>query len=477
MSRPNPTLVAVCLLISASAARGQTTLRIAVPEGHPEHRTVYVAGSFNDWRPDLEAWTLDRQPDGTYAITLPGSVRGAIQFKFTLGSWDYGEVDDWGADAGNRSFTAPATGVAEYAGAVTAWRFWTWPLRGSTATPSVRVVSYDFAMPQLARSRRIWAYLPPDYETSGKSYPVLYMQDGQLLFDGSLTAYGEMHVDETLDALHAAGDFGVIVIGVEHVQQLRFAEYHPWVNATYGGGEGDEYVDFIVQTLKPYVDAHYRTLPDRSSTGIGGTSAGAHIALYAAVKYPEVFGRVLAFSPSHFLNPEIYDWVGVAGAPADPIRIAISAGRTETSPLPVPPDAFHVSHLAMVDRLTAAGFDMDQIRSEVHGNEVHALSYWDREFAAAYQWIFDGAAVTAREGPPTPGTWALDLYPNPGGPVLNVRTGVRDRRTSIELFDLLGRRVLEQPLLPGDNRLDTGRLPSGLYVVRVGSESRTWVKP
>jgi metallo-beta-lactamase class B len=146
--------------------------------------------------------------------------------------------------------------------------------RASTATASVSILDTAFAMPQLERTRRIWLYLPPGYAASTRRYPVLYMHDGQNLFDAATSFAGEWGVDETLDSLHALGDPGVIVVGIDNGRMKRMDEYTPWHNTRYGGGEGDAYVDFLTQTLKPYVDAHYRTLAERVHTGVAGSSMG-----------------------------------------------------------------------------------------------------------------------------------------------------------------------------------------------------------
>ena len=149
---------------------------------------------------------------------------------------------------------------------------------GTTRTLS-SILSDAFDMPQLGRARRVWLYLPPDYESNPeRRYPVLYMHDGQNVFDEATSYAGEWGVDETLDAMHAAGELSVIVVAVDHGVERRFDEYSPWNNAQYGGGEGDEYVDFLVETLKPYVDAHYRTLPDRANARVNIGAAHPHSA-------------------------------------------------------------------------------------------------------------------------------------------------------------------------------------------------------
>lgn len=134
-----------------------------------------------------------------------------------------------------------------------------------------------FIPPQLNRMRRIWVYLPPpDYGTTNRSYPVLYMFDGQNLFDSATSFAGEWGgVDEALEKLYTErGGFSIIVVGIDNGGgDKRIDEYAPWVNEEYGrgGGEGDAMVRFIVETLKPYIDSHYRTVPNE--TGIMGSSS------------------------------------------------------------------------------------------------------------------------------------------------------------------------------------------------------------
>src|SRR5205085_11725242 len=110
----------------------------------------------------------------------------------------------------------------------------------STAAANVQVLNTSFFMPQLNRSRKIWLYLPPDYYTTSKTYPVLYMEDGQNLFDNATSFSGEWQIDETLNTLHSQGNYGAIVVGIDNGGGERLNEYSPWVNATYGGGQGDQ---------------------------------------------------------------------------------------------------------------------------------------------------------------------------------------------------------------------------------------------
>ena len=389
----------------ATPGEAQLTIRLTAPASTPIGATIHVAGSFNLWNPNAPGYALTRDSVGGYAITLPDDVRGPIEFKFTLGSWETVETTDSGGDIENRGFTIPATGAATFTGAVAGWRSGaSQPSapRPSTASSSVSILSDSFTIPQLARTRRIWLYLPPDYRTSAKRYPVLYMHDGQNVFDAATSFAGEWGVDETLDSLHAKGDRGVIVVAVDNGGTHRLDEYDPWVSAKaqYGGGEGDAYVEFLVQTLKPYIDQHYRTLADRRNTGIMGSSMGGLISLYAALKYPGVFGRAGVFSCACWIaRTHVFTYARHA-RPLRPLpRLYFVSGALETKDAEPARD-----QREMVDSLVAAGFPTGTaLQSFISADGKHAEWFWRREFPSAYRWLFTGTLPRAAKSKPRRG--------------------------------------------------------------------------
>jgi len=167
------------------------------------------------------------------------------------------------------------------------------------------IIDPAFYMPQLGRSRRIWLYLPVDYHETDKRYPVVYMHDGQNLFD-SEEAFGEAwRVGEIMDSMKA----GCIVVGIDNGNEKRMTEYNFHHHKRFGKGEGKQYVEFIVQTLKPYIDNTYRTLSGRNNTYTVGSSMGGLISFFAAVYYPGIFGGAGIFSPSFWLVPGLMDEV------------------------------------------------------------------------------------------------------------------------------------------------------------------------
>jgi predicted alpha/beta superfamily hydrolase len=164
-------------------------------------------------------------------------------------------------------------------------------------TFSVITAHPEFESDVLENERTIHVYLPPDYEAGTTRYPVLYMQDGQNLFDPAQAAFGvEWEAGKTADRLIAEGSMEpIIIVGIENTPQ-RKAEYSP----PFGEhpGKSDEYAGFLLEELKPFVDEEYRTKPGRDETGIGGSSLGGLAALSICIENYDSFGHCAAFSPS-----------------------------------------------------------------------------------------------------------------------------------------------------------------------------------
>jgi len=163
---------------------------------------------------------------------------------------------------------------------------------------NVEVIDEAFYMPQLERTRRIWVYKPVGYYQTDKKYPVLYMHDGQNLFDET-TAFGEeWGIDETLNSLQAE----CLVVGIDN-SESRMTEYNFHDHEEFGPGEGRKYIEFIIDTLKPVIDLNFRTKRNRSYTYIAGSSMGGLVSLYAAMYFPHTFAGAGVFSPALWLVP------------------------------------------------------------------------------------------------------------------------------------------------------------------------------
>ncbi len=183
--------------------------------------------------------------------------------------------------------------------------------------------------PQLDNEREVLVYLPPSYATDEeRRYPVLYMHDGQNLFDRATSFGAEWEVDQTLEAASEDG-LEAIVVGLPNMGEGRLDEYSPWADPKHQrGGQGDLYLDFIVQTVKPIIDADFRTRPDRRSTGIAGSSMGGLISLYGFFRDRDTFGFCGVMSPALWYGGrKIYEYV--EKAPFVPGRVYVDVGTQE----------------------------------------------------------------------------------------------------------------------------------------------------
>jgi predicted alpha/beta superfamily hydrolase len=371
-------------------ALAQTTLRVRLPATTPPAAVVYVAGSFNGWQPAAPGYALSQQADGSYQLVLPATVRGSQEFKFTRGSWLTGEADASLRPIANRHADfgpGPATLTVQ----VAAWQDQGpgGPAPASpklhTRAPNVRVLADSFRLPQLAgRARRVWLYLPPGYASQPtRRYPVLYLQDGQNVFDEATAYAGEWGVDETLNQLAKTDKStpACIVVAIDNGGERRLDEYSPWVNAEYKkGGEGDQYTDFLALTLKPYIDAHYRTQPAAAHTAVAGSSMGGLIALYAGLKYPAVFGRVGVFSPAiWFAKDSLLRY--------EQHRPALQASRFYFVAGPAESETMLPLMRTVHNGLLTSGVPASHLAFKTPADGQHAEWFWRREFGPAFRWL------------------------------------------------------------------------------------------
>ena len=234
--------------------------------------------------------------------------------------------------------------------------------------------------PQLANRRELFVYLPPSYATSDRRYPVLYMHDGQNLFDRAISFGEEWGVDRTMEEASRHG-LEAIVVAIPNTGDHRLDEYSPFRDSRRkGGGLGDRYLDFLVETVKPVVDRTFRTLPGRASTGIVGSSMGGLISLYGYFRSADVFGFAGVMSPAlWFGDRAIFDFV--EAAPFAPGRIYLDVGTREGS-------AALVDVARMRDLLVRKGYrpgrDMVYVVDEGAAHHEHA---WGERLGRALEFL------------------------------------------------------------------------------------------
>lgn len=195
-------------------------------------------------------------------------------------------------------------------------------------TRGTRINHANFISKEFQNSRTLRIYLPPSYfENLQKKYPVLYVQDGQNLFDPETSAFGvEWALDETLDRLISNGEMEeVIVVGIDHTGTNRLFEYTTKMDLFPESGGSAKYKDFLKKTLMPYIEERYRVLKAPKNTGIMGSSLGGLVSFELAWTEPSIFGKIGVLSGSFWWNYE--EWASrVANAEKKKIQIYLDCG-------------------------------------------------------------------------------------------------------------------------------------------------------
>jgi len=453
----------LCLI--AYQATSQVTFQVTeTPENTPEDATIYISGNFEGWSGGSSDYALSRD-GGDHFITL-GQSQGTIQFKFTLGSWESVEKGPNGKELGNRTYTFGGNGDTILMQIAT-WASITGS-GGSTAAENVSILDESFYMPQLDRNRRIWIYLPPNYEESDEHYPVLYAHDGQNCFDATTAFAGEWEMDETLNRLAEEEDFNLIVVAIDNGQGRRFDEYSPWINPQYGGGEGAAYIDFIIETLKPHIDSTFRTMPEAEHTALMGSSMGGLISHYGALAHPDVFGKSGVLSPAFWVvNDSTYTF-GYENGNTDDVRMYFLAGELESGD--VAADA-----QLMLDTMTAGGFPIENAVVVVDPQGAHNEAFWRRKFGEAVKWLFLGDAVSTIGLTEATIELISKVYPNPALDHVVIEFADTTATYHLRLIDPMGR-LVEDRSARAETTLNVSDLGPGLYSIEVSDGKVSTVK-
>ena len=372
-------------VIFTAPVMAQTNVKLhikALPGYHPSGSNIYAAGSFNGWNPHDDRFKFNHEDDGSYFLEM--SLKpGSYEYKLTRGGWDKVECRKDGTNIENRVLKVDTNANLDIE--IEEWvdRFPAAPKK-STASKNVHIIDTSFLIPQLKRTRRVWIYLPATYFSGKKRFPVIYVHDGQNVFDDATSFSGEWGVDEYLDSLKEK-EKKWIVVAVDNGGTRRLNEYCPYDFSLDGmtpgpqvnKGEGDEYVDFLVKTLKPFIDKKYRTEKDKASTAIAGSSMGGLISLYATLKYPKVFGTAGVFSPAFWIAPQIFAEIEKKGKKVSS-KIYFYAGKLENEVM----TSGTIKAYETMSKVSKSAMQK-VIREDGRHNEAS----WRREFPLFYQWM------------------------------------------------------------------------------------------
>ena len=265
----------------------QVTFKVYAPT-LPDTQQVFLSGStaaLGNWQPDQV--TLQHAGSQVWEKTLYLKEK-SVSYKFTLGSWDTEATDEHGKPLPN--FSLPLKGDTTVEHQLSHWLAKTnKPIEGGiTGT----VAYHHNLSTDSLKPRDLIVWLPPGYEKGNKRYPVLYMHDGQNVFDPATSSFGvDWRIDETADSLIRSKQMDpVIIVGIYNTSD-RMEEYVP-------STKGNAYMDFVVHTVKPLIDQTYRTKTGAKHTLTGGSSAGGIMAFMLAWEHPQVFSKAVCMSPA-----------------------------------------------------------------------------------------------------------------------------------------------------------------------------------
>lgn len=372
---------------------------------------IFLASSINGWNPSDEEMVLSGRSDTRWQIVIDRDLHGVgLEFKFTLGGWDREELDGSGAAISNR--TLPLIDAS---------------LLGNDERPVIEIEIPEFRLPVAlseevrrtgiyraldvvgdvkrievrggaggaeAFTRDLIVLLPAGYnalENAEREYPVLYMFDGQNLFEQMPGVPGEWGIDETLGSLIEQGRVEpVIVVGIPHSGSHRIQEFMPFGSYKGIDGDGAACMDWVVREVVPKINRAFRVKQGRDSTAIGGASLGGAMALYGSTAYPEIFGKAIIESLPMIGQDPIVTHINDAERLPSMVVIGMGDSEVGTDPADQDRNTQYVQWAMKLDRLIArkGQLSSDQHMLMIGSGHVHNESAWADRFGEAVEFLF-----------------------------------------------------------------------------------------
>jgi len=373
------------------------TFNVKVPIAIASDAKVKIAGSFNGWNPLDEHYVLTRVDNYNFTIDVNFAVKDiatTIEYKYVLllagqddNGWTNVEGGPSGEEIGNRTYKL-VIGSQIKNDVVAAFK----NNIGKTSLTRGTLTTTTLTMNQYAdkRTRKIRIWTPDGYNPSGtKTYPVIYMHDGQNLFDTYTAFAGEWKIDEAIGQLMDGGYDGAIVVGIDNSSERLNELTVGWPLSSSGSSnnirpDGEKYAAFIVETVKPYIDTNYKTKSNAQNTFIGGSSLGGVMSFYMTLTYPLVFGNALLFSTSMWVYNEgtISNVINAAnlGALSTKPKIYVYGGGSEGSNIDK-----HVNDI--YNAFIANGYNDTMIKAHVEPGKGHNEAAWSLHFPIAMRWL------------------------------------------------------------------------------------------
>lgn len=355
------------------------TLTINLLTKDEDGRDIYVTGTFNDWNPQDERFKMKHIKEGRYKlkVKITDDFSFPVSYKYTKGGWGNEEVTAKGNKSKNRTIPSVRRSVTDrvprflFANKLADFRY----------RPIIE--KFDkFPLPYLGVVRTVRVMLPYNYyKDAQKHYKVLYLQDGQNLWD-STAPFGNWDLEQKMTQLSIAGKTDVIIVAIDHGGVDRIREYTPISGTRVGRGDGQKYLSDVAKSIKPFIDNRYRTLRGREYTGLGGSSMGGLITLYGGILFPDVFGKLMIFSPSLWLIRDAQIEIPRFYTPF-PTKVYIYAGGKES--VTMIPNMKELKNVLeeqhFLDKLV-------EVKLTIDPKGRHNEEKWGKEITAAIIWLF-----------------------------------------------------------------------------------------
>lgn len=381
---------------------GLVTIKFVVnlPSITPDADLIYIAGDFShpdleDWNPGVESGLAVR--DGltaTFELKYEESkLPITIKYKWTRGSWGKVEKGPKGEELQDRSVTIDkSTTITDK---VSNWSDLLDNLEGSSVVGNLDIVELtdERFSNNGAKTRKVRIWTPKDYNKEAKPYPVIYLHDGQNVFDVMTSFAGEWEADETMVKLMNEGFSGAIIVGIDNSSE-RMGEYvynHDFLDGArfsntdpFPDKTGDQYMNFIVDVVKPYVDLNYNTLKEREHTTIAGSSLGGLISLFGGLEHLKTFGNIIAFSTStQLVNDEekLDNYFNNLDELAKATKYFFYVGTAGDGNVLWPAN--------YQDKLIKFGVNQTNIKTYTGQGYSHNEKAWATHLPIALKWLFD----------------------------------------------------------------------------------------
>lgn len=266
-----------------------------------------------------------------------------------------------------------------------------------------RYETHQVCLKNLNKTRTLRVLLPPDYNSAEVGFPVIYMHDGQNLFDHKDAAYGMIwSVPKALSDLYKVTGKSFIVVGIDNAGGFeRLDEYSPWVNKTLKeqmpsmgeardfGGQGAAYGKDLIECILPFINERYKTDVSSDKTAIIGSSMGGLMSLYLGATYPDIFGLIGAFSTAAWFARDQVEACLVTIRRDQRVYLDIGDCESSDEKIKAFPDIYVEGTKALYEVLIHQGMPEKQVKLIIEEGGVHNELAWARRFPKAIEWLYD----------------------------------------------------------------------------------------